>query len=48
VTFADQTSHALREDSGLPRAGAGDHQHRAMNVSDGLLLAFIGDDFRRG
>src|ERR1700687_5148726 len=47
VTFADQISHALREDSGLPRAGAGDHQHRAMNVSDGLLLAFIVDDFRR-
>src|ERR1039458_9366042 len=48
MTFADEVGHALREDGGLPRAGAGDHQHRAMNVSDGLPLAFIGDDFRRG
>jgi len=47
VTFADEVGHALREDSGLPGAGAGDHQHRAMKVSDGLLLAFIGNDLCR-
>ncbi len=47
VTFADEIGHALREDGGLPGAGAGDHQHRAINVSDGLLLAFIGNDLRR-
>src|SRR6266478_5981993 len=46
VPFADEASHALREHGGLPRAGSGDHQHRTMNVSNGLLLAFIGEDLR--
>jgi len=44
VPFADKVSHALREHSGLPRAGASNHQHRTMNVSNGLLLAFIGKE----
>ena len=48
VTFADEVGHALREHGGLPRAGPGNHQHRTMNVFDGLLLAFIGEDLRRG
>jgi hypothetical protein len=47
VTFAEEVGHALREHGGLPRAGPGNHQHRTMNVSNGLLLAFIGDDLRR-
>jgi hypothetical protein len=47
MTFADKVGHALREDGGLPRARAGDHQHRAMNVSDGLMLPFIGNNLRR-
>ena len=48
VTFADEIGHALGEDGSLPGAGSGDHQHRPMNVSDGLLLAFIGNDVGRG
>jgi hypothetical protein len=48
VTFADEVGHALREDGSLPGPSAGDHQHRPMNVSDGLLLPFIGDDLSRG
>ena len=47
VRFADEVSNALREHSGLPRARTGNHQHRTMNVSNGLLLAFIGKNLRR-
>jgi hypothetical protein len=47
VPFANQAGDALRHHSGLPRPRASNHQHRAMNVSNGLLLAFIGNDLRR-
>ena len=47
VAFANQVGHALREDGSLPSAGAGDHQHRPINVFDGLPLALIGNDLRR-
>ena len=48
VTLADEVGHALREYGGLPGTCAGDHQHRAVNVSDSFPLAFIGNDLRRG
>jgi hypothetical protein len=47
VAFANEVGHALREDGGLPGPGAGDHEHRTMNVSNGLLLPFIGNNLRR-
>ena len=47
VTFADEAGHALREHGGFPRPRAGNHQHRPMNMPDGLPLPFIGDDLRR-
>jgi len=48
VTLADEVGHALREHGCLPRTGAGDHQHRTMHVSNGLLLPFIGRIFVAG
>jgi len=47
VTLADEVGHALRKHGGLPGAGTGNHQHRTMNVPNGLLLAFIGENLRR-
>jgi len=48
VTFADEVGHSLHENRSLPRASAGDDQHGAVNVFDGLALAFIGNDLRKG
>ena len=45
VALANQVGDALREDGSLAGAGAGNHQHRSMNVLDGLPLAFVGDEF---
>ena len=48
MTFPNEVGYALREDSSLPGSGAGNHKHWTMNVSDGLLLPFIGNNvFRR-
>jgi hypothetical protein len=47
MTFADKVGYTLREDGGFPRPSSGDDQQRAMNVSDRLLLAFIGNNLRR-
>jgi hypothetical protein len=44
MTFANKISHPLRKDSRLARAGAGDHQHRPLNVFDSSLLMFVGED----
>jgi hypothetical protein len=38
--------YALRQDCGLAGAGAGDHQHRTVDVLDGLALAFVGLNLR--
>jgi hypothetical protein len=37
----------LNEDSSFARPGARQHDHRAMNVFDGLPLAFVGNDLLR-
>jgi hypothetical protein len=47
VTFANEISHALRQDGSLSSAGARDHQHRTINVSDSLPLPFIGNNLGR-
>jgi hypothetical protein len=47
VPFANEVGDALREDGCFSRASSRDHQHRTMDVFDGLLLALIGNDLRR-
>jgi hypothetical protein len=47
VALADEVSHPLRQHCGLTRAGASNHQQRAMNMPNGLLLALVENDFRR-
>ena len=46
VAFADQVGDPLRENGCLTGAGSRHHQHRAMDVLDGLPLALVGLNFR--
>jgi hypothetical protein len=46
VTLADEAGNALREHQRFPGTGAGDNQHRTMDVLDGLKLAIIEGDLR--
>ena len=41
VSFADQVGDAPGEDGGLPRARAGDDQHRPVDVLDRFALALV-------
>jgi hypothetical protein len=47
VPFADQIGDALGQHRRLPSAGAGNYQHWAVHVLNGLPLPFIGNNFRR-
>jgi hypothetical protein len=37
----DQVRDAVREDAGLPRAGAGDDEQRPLRVADRLELGLV-------
>ena len=41
VSFADQMGDAPGEDGGLPRARAGDNQHRPVDMFDSFALALV-------
>jgi len=45
MPFANEIGNALRKNGGLTGASAGDHEHRAMHVSNGLLLPFVSAEF---
>ncbi len=46
TALTDQMGNTLREDSRLSGAGAGQNQHRAMDVLNGFPLAFVGLNLR--
>jgi hypothetical protein len=48
VALLDEPRDSPGEHGGLASAGAGDHQHRAVDVFDGLTLTFVGFEGSRG